>query len=227
MNTDTKSRDWMSGFIAGLVCGEGNFTIAIAKNDACRLGYHVRPIFQIELSIKDLLLLEVVRDFLGVGCIYFPKPRTRVHNESPTCRYTVSAIGDCCTIAAFFQSNPVLGIKQGAFEVWVECLAIIERGEHTDSSGFSRIVELRQNINQIRRPSTYREQEIITETARQISQRRTLSVWNDTEIALVRSYVTGEIQRSELEKAIHRSPASLSNQITRIRKRLRQAQEGQ
>ena len=215
----------MNGFVAGLVCGEGNFTIAVVKSDSCRLGYHVRPIFQIELSIKDINLLETVRNFLGTGCIYFPKPRTRVRAESPTCRYTVSAIHDCTIIAAFFRTNPVLGIKQGAFETWDKCLAIIERGEHTDTNGFNRILELRKNINQIRRPSTYREQEMITSTAREVSERRMFAVWSDTEISLVRAYVKGEIQRPALEEVIHRSPASLANQITRVRKQLRQEQK--
>lgn len=224
MNTTTKSQEWLSGFICGLVCGEGNFTIAIVKCNSCRLGYHVRPIFQIEMQIKDLRTLEFVKDFFESGSIYFPKPRTRVRNESATCRYTVSAITDCSKIAKFFDCNPLIGVKQEAFAIWKECLEIIASGEHTRSEGFNRIVELRSSINQIRRPSTYREQQTILETAHTVQQRRELSVWSDDEIALVRSYVLGNISRSILEETVHRSPASISNQISRIRKREQKGQ---
>jgi hypothetical protein len=216
----------IDGFICGLVCGEGNFAILFTKNDACGQGYSVRAMFQMELDIKDLPLLEMVRNHLGVGGIYFPSPSRRNRIDSPTARYWVAAILDCCRLVDFFKCHRLRGIKQDAFEIWAECVEIIRQGEHLGSDGFMRIAKLREGMNQHKRPSTRREQEMIAKTAHEISERRMLAVWDDAEVTLVQSYVKGEIQHAELEKAIHRSPASLANKITRVRKQLRSAQQG-
>lgn len=212
MQNDT----WMSGFISGLVCGEGNFTIAIAKQPHCKLGYHVRAIFQIELHIADAGLLKKVKAFFGVGGINHPKPRTRVRNESPTCRYFVTAIPDCKKLVEFFRANPLVGVKQQAFEVWAQCLEVIAAGRHTSSEGFNQIVEMRAGINQIRRPSTFRAVEQIEAT--DVSDGRRLATWTAEEETQITRYLAGQITRGELNKIIGRSVPSISNKIKRMRR---------
>src|SRR5690349_24162865 len=78
--------EWARGYLSGLVCGEGNFTVAVVKASTCRLGFHVRPIFQIELGMVDEPLIRAVREFFGFGCVSFPTPRTRAKNGSSTVR---------------------------------------------------------------------------------------------------------------------------------------------
>jgi LAGLIDADG endonuclease len=210
----------MKGFVSGLVCGEGNFSISITRSESCRLGYHVRPIFQIELHSNDAPLLETVRDFFGFGSINYPKPRTRQRNESPTCKYVVTSISDCLALSRFFTENPLIGVKQRGFEVWTECLAIIASGEHTSSEGFRRIAEKRDQINHIRRPSTHRGYGMLAQTTRSVAVPRKLGMWSKDEEALVLDYLNGAITRQELREQTGRHGPSLDNKISRMRKRL-------
>jgi hypothetical protein len=209
---------WGEGFLSGLVCGEGNFTIAIAKAASCRLGYHVRPIFQIELGRVDEPLIAAVRDFFGFGSISFPAPRKRARNESPTIRYSVTAMADCDRLEAFFASSPLVGVKRLAFAVWCKCLIVIRQGRHTATDGFREIVALRSSINQFRRPSTFREQETLNGTASTVAEARDLAVWSPSEIVLVKKYLLGRMTRPDLVAALGRTTASVANQITRLRK---------
>jgi len=210
----------MKGFVSGLVCGEGNFSISITRNESCRLGYHVRPIFQIELHRHDAPLLELLRDFFGFGGINYPKPRTRQRNESPTCKYVVTSISDCLALSRFFIENPLIGVKQQGFLVWTECLAIIASGEHTSSEGFRQIAEKRAQINHIRRPSTHRGYDALTEDARSAATPRKLRMWSKDEEALIFDYLYGAITRQELQERTGRHGPSLDNKISRLRKRL-------
>jgi hypothetical protein len=209
--------EWGKGFVAGLVCGEGNFTIAISRQPSCRLGYHIRPIFQIEMGKIDEHLIVAVRDFFGFGGIIFPAPRTRARNESPTVRYTVTAMADCLRLETFFSSSPLIGAKRLAFGVWCRCLAIIRSGRHTATEGFREIVELRETINQFRRPSTFRTQHTLKGTATEVECQRDLAVCSDTEIKMVLKYLAGKMTRPELIESLGRTTASVANQIKRLR----------
>jgi hypothetical protein len=209
---------WGEGFLSGLVCGEGNFTIAIAKSSSCRLGYHVRPIFQLELGIVDEPLVAAVHGFFGFGGVSFPTTRKRVTNESPTVRYSVTAMADCGRLEAFFTASPLVGVKRLAFDVWCKCLKVIREGRHTATDGFREIVALRSSINQFRRPSTFRDQGHLNETAAAVTEARNLAVWSASEIALVKKYLAGKMTRPELIATLGRTTASVANQITRLRK---------
>jgi len=200
------------------VCGEGNFTVAVVKASTCRLGFHVRPIFQIELGMVDEPLIRAVREFFGFGCVSFPTPRTRAKNESSTVRYTVTAVRDCCALSDFFESSPLLGAKARAFDVWRECLSIIKAGQHTSTEGFQRIVTLRAGINQFRRPSGFRSADLLRSKALPASQGRVLNSWSDAETDLLHRYLDGEMSRPALVAALGRSKASVAARITRARK---------
>lgn len=211
MNNNT----WMAGFVSGLVCGEGNFTVAIVKCPTCKLGYSVRAVFQIELHIHDARLLEQIRDFFGFGYVNYPKPRTRSKNESPTCRYYVTAIPDLFKLVEFFKTSPLIGVKQNSFEIWSQCIEIIAQGRHTSKAGFDEIVTLRSNVNHIRRPSTYRVAEEITSP--NVVDGRKISSWTIEEKSHIQRYLLDQISRSELDTVLKRSEASISNKISRMR----------
>ena len=217
--TTIRTTEWMSGFMSGLVCGEGNFAVAIAKHPQARLGFTVHPIFQIELSKKDRPLLETVRDFFGCGGLYDPKPRIRARNESPTSRYMVGSLSGCTIIERFFRTNPLIGIKQQAFEIWCQCLELIRNHEHTSYRGFMKIAELRHTMNQIRRPSTYRDYENLIDAAKKVDPARIMTRWSPEELQLIDDYFHGHMTRQELNEKIERPMPSIDNKITRLRKR--------
>ena len=58
-------------FLTGFIDGEGCFRISLTKIKG-GLGWRVQLFFQINLHVKDKVLLENIRDFLGVGKIHDP-----------------------------------------------------------------------------------------------------------------------------------------------------------
>jgi LAGLIDADG endonuclease len=61
---------WLTGFIDG----EGSFFISIYKNKN-KLGWAVKPEFQISLHIRDKALLEKIQNYLQVGNLFISSKR--------------------------------------------------------------------------------------------------------------------------------------------------------
>jgi LAGLIDADG endonuclease len=213
---------WAAGFICGLVCGEGSFGINVTKSPSCRIGFHARPVFQLELHRCDEELICSVKAFFGFGSVNYPKPRTRARNESPTCKYVATAITDCEALVRFFTANPLVGAKNRSFSAWSQCIALLRTGRHTSTEGFAEILRLRAGINQTRRPSTFRMEAPTDADA----QGRILATWTADELQLVHQYLAGALSRGELVVRLGRSTASVANQITRLRRYI-EAQKGQ
>ena len=214
--TDPSSA-WDCGFVSGLVCGEGNFTIAIPKVRSCRLGYHVRPVFQVELSVVDELLIRQLLAFFGFGSVSYCS-RIRSANESATIRWSVTAMADCRSIESFFLANPLIGAKGRAFEIWRRCLSIIQQNKHTSTEGFLEIVSLREEINQNSRPRNFRNRAHLEASPLPVLKARLLKVWTVDEKELVARYIELGGNRAKLIQKLGRSEASVATQITRQRK---------
>ena len=56
-------------FLTGFVDAEGCFSIKIQQNAKLKTKWRVRPVFSITLNVKDLPLLESIKNNLGVGNI--------------------------------------------------------------------------------------------------------------------------------------------------------------
>ena len=54
-------------YVTGLVDGEGSFGLYVTKDSSTRSGYHIQTTFQITLHKNDYALLEMVKEFFGVG----------------------------------------------------------------------------------------------------------------------------------------------------------------
>ena len=61
---------WLTGFIDG----EGSFFISIYKNTN-KVGWAVKPEFQIRLHIKDKDLLEEIKNYFQVGNLFIGSKR--------------------------------------------------------------------------------------------------------------------------------------------------------
>lgn len=57
-------------FIAGLIAGEGCFSVALRAHDDCACGISASPKLTIGMHDRDLSLLESVQSELGIGDIY-------------------------------------------------------------------------------------------------------------------------------------------------------------
>ena len=207
----------MAGFVAGLVCGEGNFTIAVSRQSNCRLGVHARALFQLEMSRVDERLLISVSEFFGFGYLNYPRPRTRVARESPTCKYLVTDINGCMSLIDFFTENPLIGAKQESFEKWAKCVRVIRSGRHTSDDGMREILRLRDGMNPFRRPSSY-VQPAAHEALLRPTGGRVIHPWSDHELDIARQYLAGQITRKSLGDQLDRTTASVAAQLTRMRR---------
>lgn len=214
-----KNEDWVRGYISGLVCGEGNFTVLVSRVKTCRTGFHVQAIFQIELIIDDAPLLEWLKGCWGFGGICYPKPRTRMKKESPTVRYYVSSLENCQNVRKFFEENPLMGLKQKSFNAWCACLDVIATGRHTTTDGLSEILKLRENLNQTKRPmAALLDADDVIKEHLPNSHNIGMKSWTRSEKSLAEDYLNGLITRSELLTKTGRSEASVANYLSRMRK---------
>jgi len=94
---------WTTGFSDA----ESSFQINIRKNDVLRVGWQVQLVFAIKLHIKDLPLLENIKQFFGVGEIRL--------GENFAVFY-VTALNDLIeVIIPHFNKYPLLTQKQADF----------------------------------------------------------------------------------------------------------------
>ena len=56
-------------YITGFVDGEGSFAISVNPHSRYSTGYRVKATFSIGLHERDLPLLQLIKEFFGVGSI--------------------------------------------------------------------------------------------------------------------------------------------------------------
>ena len=133
---------WLTGFTDG----EGCFSISIFKNKTLKSGYQIFPEFVLTQGAKSLEALEKVQRFFGCGKIYENK-RYDDHNES-LYRYCVRNRTDLIQkICPFFMKYTLKTAKKYDFELFLQGLEIIERGEHLTEQGFMKIQEIASQMN--------------------------------------------------------------------------------
>ena len=65
MDKPRPGASYLSGFIEGKRC----FIAGISADSTCKSGYRLKLTFQIGLQKKDKVLLELIKEFFGVGQI--------------------------------------------------------------------------------------------------------------------------------------------------------------
>ena len=77
-----------------------------------RLGWRVRPVFQITLHKKDTDLLEHIQNSFGVGSIYSQGPQS--------IQFRVESIKELSTIINHFDKYPLITHKQADYPLFVQ-----------------------------------------------------------------------------------------------------------
>ncbi len=106
---------WFCGFIDG----EGSFYISRKNNKSKPCGSYDN-IFALALRADDVDILNVIKDKLGFGDIYykeFPNP-----NSKPQFCYKVSNIRDCCKLVEIVDKYGLRTKKNKDYVVWKDCL---------------------------------------------------------------------------------------------------------
>jgi hypothetical protein len=112
-------------FVTGFIDGEGSFGINIIKK---KVGYSVKPVFQISLHSKDQVLLESIQSFFGgVGRIYF------IGKDS--IKYQVRSVEGLEVIINQLDKYSLITQKQADFLLFKQVLELIKNKEHLTIEG--------------------------------------------------------------------------------------------
>ncbi len=90
-------------------------------------------------SIEHLGILELLKDFFGVGIIY---------KNQKSARYRVTKLGDLLdVIIPHFTAYPLLSYKWVTYTLWVRCITIIATGSHSTTAGLMAILPIYAAMN--------------------------------------------------------------------------------
>ncbi|OSX56117.1 hypothetical protein POSPLADRAFT_1160973 [Postia placenta MAD-698-R-SB12] len=133
---ETEINPW---FITGFADAEGCFSIKIQQNAKLSLKWRVRPVFSITLHIKDIAILESIKNKLGVGNI------SKCGEKAVT--YAVDSIKDIHVIINHFDNYPLVTQKLSDYLIFKQCFEIIKQGNHLTEIGLLEIIGLKSNLN--------------------------------------------------------------------------------
>lgn len=129
-------------YVTGFTDAEGSFIISLSKRSYSRIGWSVRAHFQIVINSRDLMLLKNIQNFFGgVGNISNSETRDTVS-------FTVSSFKEINqSIIPHFNSYKLLTNKQADFELFKQALEVVNKGEHLNYEGLTKIAAIRASIN--------------------------------------------------------------------------------
>lgn len=134
-------------YVVGLTDGEGCFYINIWKSPAYRAGSAVQLHFHVKMQERDRELLEMVRNTIGCGEVYFQKEQRANHCQCY--RYTVSSKKDILnTVIPFFKHYPLQSAtKRSNFDLFCKAADLVKEGKHLTAEGISEIRVIKAGMN--------------------------------------------------------------------------------
>lgn len=135
-------------YVVGLTDGEGCFYVHIRTSSAYRAGAAVQMHFHLKMQERDRELLEMVRDTIGCGAVYFQKEQRANHCQCY--RYTVSALRDIVnTVIPFFTKYPLQSAsKRASFDLFCQIAELVKEQRHLTAEGLEEIRMLKSRMNQ-------------------------------------------------------------------------------
>jgi hypothetical protein len=110
--------NWLAGFIDG----EGSFGLHMhIQHKHLKAFYY--PRFNIRLRADDTPILLQIRDFLGVGKIYYHESEGRNLMVS----YQIDNVKDLMKLVAILDSCPLRAKKRKEYEIWRTCVILKQK----------------------------------------------------------------------------------------------------
>lgn len=127
-------------FLTGFVDGEGSFMIKVRRNPKYRTGFSVEAIFSITLHKKDLMILQEIQSYFGVGSI---------RNESKDMiMFRVESVKDIVNyIIPHFEKYPLITQKLADYLLFKDVVNMMIIKEHLTKEGLNKIVSIKAVIN--------------------------------------------------------------------------------
>ena len=136
--TDLKNKlnPW---FITGFADAEGCFSFAIKPDAKSKLKWRTSPLFVIKLHIKDIAILELIKNTLMVGKIRI--------NGINSAQYVVESIQELQVIVNHFDLYPLVTEKASDYLIFRQCFDIIKQREHLTENGLLNLIGLKSSLN--------------------------------------------------------------------------------
>lgn len=143
-NQQERSKEFLRGYVCGLVDGEGSFHIAFAIRKDLPFGISVIPEFHVSQNFESRNVLELIKAILGCGYI---KPNHR-NSKDDTFVYVVRDRIDLLTkVIPFFEFNQLSTSKKQDFKIFSTIVRMINSGKHRVISGMREIIDLAYRMN--------------------------------------------------------------------------------
>jgi hypothetical protein len=127
-------------FISGFSDAEGCFLVIIRKSPKSLLGWQIEVNFTINLHVRDLELLNLIKAYFGVG---------RIGKErNGCCDFTVGSLDQIITkVIPHFDKYPLKTNKYSDYLLFKKVAMIMQRKEHLTAEGLQKIVNIRASLN--------------------------------------------------------------------------------
>ena len=127
-------------WIAGFVNGEGTFDIKIYKSKT-NTGYGVQLRFRVPQHSRDTKLIEVLIKYFGSGVL-------EKHTQFQAVTLVIVKFSDIKEkIIPFFESYPLLGVKQNDYLDWCRAAKLMNDGSHLTIEGLNLIRTIKDGMN--------------------------------------------------------------------------------
>lgn len=126
-------------FLTGFADAEGCFSFAIKPDAKSKLKWRTSPLFVIKLHIKDLAILELIKNTLMVGKIR--------KNGINSVQYVVESIKELQVIVDHFNKYPLVTEKASDFLIFRKCFEILKQREHLTEKGLLSLIGLKSSLN--------------------------------------------------------------------------------
>ena len=138
-------RKYLNYYITGFTDGEGCFSISIKKQENTKFGWVIDPVFHVTQNKERCIILEIMKRSFKCGRI-IPKPG----QEDKVLQYTVDSRRNLTEkIIPFFEKHKPIA-KQREFEFFKEIVNALEKGEHKNVEGITRLVKKSYEMSQNR-----------------------------------------------------------------------------
>jgi len=126
-------------FITEFTDGEGCFIISISRSNKYSSGWTVKPSFKITLHQKDLVLLQQIKSFFGVGSI---------HKQGLlSIQYCVTSVEYLAVVINHFEKYPLKTKKWADYLLFKKAIRLIQQKKHLTKQGLRKIVAIRASMN--------------------------------------------------------------------------------
>ena len=169
-NQQERSKQYICGYVVGLVDGEGSFHIAFSKRDDLSASISVMPEFHLSQHCESKQVLELVQKLFGCGYIKENHPKSK----DKTLVYIIRNRKDLLLrVIPFFETYSLKTKKQKDFEIFAQIVRLVHQGQHRNIKGLLKIVDLAYKMNQSGQRRIRKKEDLITALESSETIRRT------------------------------------------------------